>query len=32
METLQATGELAPESEAELRAALDEHRSHKKAD
>jgi F-type H+-transporting ATPase subunit alpha len=31
METFQKTGELSPESEAELRAALDEHRSLKKA-
>jgi F-type H+-transporting ATPase subunit alpha len=32
MDTLQAKGELTPESEAELRASLDEFRSHKKAD
>jgi F-type H+-transporting ATPase subunit alpha len=30
--TLQAKGELSPESEEELRAALDDYRSHKKAD
>ena len=32
METFQSKGELSPESEAELRAALDEYRGHKKAD
>ena len=32
METLQAKGELSPESEAELRAALDDFRSHQKAE
>jgi F-type H+-transporting ATPase subunit alpha len=32
LETLQAKGELSPESEEELRAALDEYRSHRKAD
>ena len=32
LETLQAKGELSPEAEAELRSALDEYRSHKKAD
>ena len=32
LETLQAKGELSPESEAELRSALDEYRSHRKAD
>ncbi|MGA2546745.1 MAG: F0F1 ATP synthase subunit alpha [Rectinemataceae bacterium] len=32
IEALQAKGELSPESEEELRAALDEYRSHKKAD
>jgi hypothetical protein len=32
METLQSKGEVSPESEAELRSALDELREHKKAD
>jgi hypothetical protein len=32
IDTLQSKGELSPESETELRAALDDYRSHKKAE